>query len=557
MSFKTYSQFQPNVTPQSQPIPDEPQVKNTAGGYVFEIDKWAMLDRFLILGTEGGTYYTDEQKLTRENAQNVLKCLTEDSPRVMTRAAEISDKGRAIKNDPAIFVLGLGACSTDPATREAARTALPYVCRTPTHLFHFLEYVEQNGAWGRGLRTAVSRWYGRWNSDQLAYELVKYQARDGWANKDAFRKAHVEVGSPRAEAALRWAVGAPLEARMVVRKNAPGRTFTYPSVNELPPIIAAFEEAKTASTTRLVQLIREHNLPREAVPTEQLKHVAVWEALLERMPMTALIRNLGKMTSIELLKPLSNATAHVVKQLSTPDYLRKGRVHPMAVLLAMKTYEQGHGDKGHLRWKPVRQVIDGLDAAFYGTFENVVPTNKRIMLALDVSGSMTTHMAASTLSCRDASAALALVTARTEPNCMIVGFTGATRHGAYRFEDGTEIRELGISPRQRLDDVIKVISGLPFGRTDCSLPMTYARERDIDVDAFSIYTDNETWFGDIHPVQALDQYRKPENRRKARLAVLSMTPTHFSIARQNDPSMLDLVGFDTSTSQALSEFIRG
>ena len=65
-----------------------------------------------------------------------------------------------------------------------------------------------------------------------------------------------------------------------------------------------------------------------------------------------------------------------------------------------------------------------------------------------------------------------------------------------------------ISPRQRLDDVIARTAALPFGGTDCAAPIVYAQERRIQVDAFVIYTDSETWCGDIHPVQALAEYRR-------------------------------------------------
>jgi 60 kDa SS-A/Ro ribonucleoprotein len=34
------------------------QAQNNAGGYSFVIDKWKRLDRFLIIGSSGGTYYT-------------------------------------------------------------------------------------------------------------------------------------------------------------------------------------------------------------------------------------------------------------------------------------------------------------------------------------------------------------------------------------------------------------------------------------------------------------------------------------------------------------------
>ena len=46
----------------------------------------------------------------------------------------------------------------------------------------------------------------------------------------------------------------------------------------------------------MASLIKEYKLPREAVPTQFLHSVRVWEALLEDMPMEAMTRNLATMT---------------------------------------------------------------------------------------------------------------------------------------------------------------------------------------------------------------------------------------------------------------------
>src|SRR5215475_14235689 len=93
-----------NQTPQSQPArPD--QVPNNAGGYAFAVDKWQQLNRFLIIGSEAGTYYVMARDLTVQNLEAVKACIAEDGVRVVKLAAEISVAGRAIKNDPAILVL--------------------------------------------------------------------------------------------------------------------------------------------------------------------------------------------------------------------------------------------------------------------------------------------------------------------------------------------------------------------------------------------------------------------------------------------------------------------
>ena len=73
------------------------------------------------------------------------------------------------------------------------------------------------------------------------------------------------------------------------------------------------------------------------------------------------------------------------------------------------------------------------------------------------------------------------------------------------------------------------------------------------VDAFVVYTDNETWAGNIHPAQALQAYRERMGIA-AKLVVVAMASNGFSIADPNDAGMLDVVGFDSATPQVISDF---
>jgi len=157
-----------------------------------------------------------------------------------------------------------------------------------------------------------------------------------------------------------------LGEREVKRKvRGEERAAKYAAAGELPKLIATFEQAKkTSSRAEIVKLITEHDLPREAIPTQWLNEAAVWDALLQRMPMTAMIRNLGKMTSVGLVEPFSGAAKLIVRKLGDETSLKRARVHPLAVLIAEKVYAQDKGDKGALTWKPVPKIIDALDAAF-------------------------------------------------------------------------------------------------------------------------------------------------------------------------------------------------
>jgi 60 kDa SS-A/Ro ribonucleoprotein len=566
------SHFSTSTTPQAEQARGD-QAKNNEGGFVFSLDKWGRLDRFLILGAEGGTYYASEKKLIIENAKCVMECVKEDGFRAVERIVEISDKGRAPKNDPAIFALAIASGVEDPRVRSFALDAMPKVCRIGTHLFKYLEDVQAFRRWGRGLKRVVARWYNERTADQVAFQAVKYGQRGGWSHRDVLRKAHVEPISKEHEAAFRWIVGgmealaaprsrsAPASTsdsyRRVGVRSAAGPTMKVSGkpidVSLLPSIIGGFEALKAAENEKeVVRLVRAHKLPHETVDGKWKGSAKVWEALLPEMGQTALLRNLGKMTSTGLFGPMGEMTKLAAKMIADKDALKRGRVHPMAILIAQGVYAQGHGDKGSLSWTPAREILDALDEAFYLAFDAVEPTGKNHFLALDVSQSMTWNpIAGTTITPRVASAAMAMVTARVEKNFFLGGFTSG--HGGYGRSGLTPI---DVKVGERLDALCRRVNGMPAGGTDCSLPVRYALERKIPVDCFVVYTDNETYAGPVHAFQVLKEYRQKMGR-PAKLIVVGMTATEFTIADPRDAGMFDVVGFDSAAPALMADFARG
>jgi 60 kDa SS-A/Ro ribonucleoprotein len=536
------SSFNLRVTPQSQSARTD-QVKNSAGGHVFAVTPLTRLRRFLTLGTSGGSYYVGERELTRGNAQIVVNYAQTDPATLVQEIVAVSQAGRAPKNDQALFALAIAAAMADEDGKKAALAALPLVARTGTHLFQFAGYVEQFRGWGRGLRRAVGAWYTGMPVDALAYQAAKYQNRAGWSHRDLLRLAHPATDTAARKALFDWICGRESDLSGL-------------------PLIEGFAKAHQPGAN-LPQLILDYGLSWEMLPSERLNDADVWGALLHRgLPQTALMRQLPRLTNLGLLHPLGDHIAGVTAQLTDPAKLAKARVHPINVLMAQRTYSGGQSLRGQSTWTPVAQVTDALDAAFYAAFGAVPATNMRHLLALDVSGSMTQAISGMPLSCREASAALALVTANVEPLHQIVGFTAgaASRRGGYGYGQGwrenTALTPLNISSKMRLNDAIGVVSRLSFGGTDCALPITEALRNKTLVDVFSVYTDNETWAGSIHPFQALRQYRAEINPN-AKLVVVGMTATPFTIADPSDAGMLDIAGFDSATPNLIADFARG
>lgn len=527
-------------TPQSEALIGEDQVQNSAGGYVYEVDKWTMLRRFLILGTEGGSYYATERKLTVANAKNVLACIKEDGVRVVNETVAISDSGRAPKNDPALFVLALVCAFGEASAKSVAYANLSKVARIGTHLFQFVDSVNALRGWGRGLRGAIGGWYNERAPLKLAEQLVKYQQREGWSHRDVLRLAHVNPATADHAALYRYATGKGLgEASEDVRAY----------------IAAVDELAKTTDVRRAVELIQAYTLPREVVPTKLLNNVKVWEALLPHMGMTALIRNLATMTRVGLLEQMGSNTTAVCARLADSEQLRKSRIHPVQVITALYTYKNGRGVRGSNVWTPVPRIIDTLNDAFYASFGNVRPTGKRFVLGLDVSGSMDGGTVAGVpgFTPRVAAATMAMVTARVESEYAVVAFTSGSG-GSRMWGGNSGISVLDITPSMRLDTIVRKTQELSFGGTDCALPMLWAGRNKITADAFCVYTDSETWAGSTHPSAALRNYRKERNV-PAKLVVVGMVSNNFSIADPKDAGMLDVVGFDTATPNLIADFV--
>lgn len=518
-------------TPQSQPA-DARQVPNSAGGFTFTVGRTARLHRFLTLGTDGGTYYASERDITRANAAIVLQWARESGAELVAEAVKISQAGRAPRNNPALFALAAACSLSDPDGRKAALAALPLVARTGTHLFIFARYVQQFRGWGRGLRRAVGDWYLGKAPDQLAYQALKYRQREGWTHRDLLRLSH-PAGTGAHRALFDFICGRDAD------------------LDGLPLVQAFIRAQEATAAAQWVALIQENpGLSWEMLPDAALTSRLVWMALLSNgLPQTALMRQLPRLTRLGVVGPGAAGTPLVTAQLTDRDRLVKARVHPVNVLVTLRTYASGQSARGDAAWQPVPQVTDALDAAFYTAFGAVEPAGKRTMLALDVSGSMTQPVSGLPITCREASAALALVTAATEPQAFVTGFASGNWRDA-------ALALLDISPRQRLDDAIRKVSGLPFGGTDCALPMIAALEQGWEVDHFTIYTDNETWAGAVHPHQALREYRE-RTGISARMSVVGMTATGFTIADPDDPGTLDVAGFDSAVPSLLSAFARG
>jgi 60 kDa SS-A/Ro ribonucleoprotein len=183
MAKRPYTTVSTRNTPVTEQIPGT--VPNSTGGFSFGVDDWTRLRRFLVLGSEGGSYYASEQKLTKENADALFRCIKVDGRRTVDEIVAISVAGRNPKQAPVLFAFAACAGAEDTEVRRYALSKLNDVCRTGSHLLEFASYIEQFRGWGRGLRNAIANWYlAPEDGRDVALQVAKYQNRYGWTHRD-------------------------------------------------------------------------------------------------------------------------------------------------------------------------------------------------------------------------------------------------------------------------------------------------------------------------------------------------------------------------------------
>jgi 60 kDa SS-A/Ro ribonucleoprotein len=513
------------------------------------------------LGADSNTYYVTKATNFHKNYLAIQRVIEEQGVVAVAEIVAISTEGRAPKQDASLFALALAATSSNPLIRKAAIAGIQHVCRIPTHLFSFLsDYKALGGKTGGSqMKKALAAWYTRQQPRDLAYQVVKYRQRTGWEHRDVLRLCR-PAGFTTGEATpagemgdiLAFAAGKPVKG-------------SGPHLN----LVKAFEELQAISDTsakasvqKVVTAIRKLGLPREAVPEAFLKSAEVWEALLmpgegskHGMPLTALIRSLNRMTIAGLLSYNSEGTRHVVARVTDAKAIKQARVHPIQLLSASRTYAQGKGEKGSLTWSPNPQVVAALEQGFLYAFDAVPKTDKRYYIGLDISSSMDGNVIAGVpgLTARDASVCMAMLWARTEPFCVVKGFSSSysgNRNG--QSSDGlTDFTS--IFKTENRATCVRKVQDCDFGSTQPDLIINNALRKKIEVDVFIVMTDNEVNQG-THVFQALQQYRKAM-RINAKMVVIGMTATDFTLADPNDPGMMDVVGFDSAAPSIIAEFV--
>lgn len=523
---------------------------NSCGKAIYEVSDITFLKRFLFLGAENGTYYITNNDLVNQHVKCIEKLINNENNHKLLLDTIDEYVNKAFKKD--YVLLALARCCVEqkyPALRDEAYKLVNKVCKIPTHLFLFIEFYEilskkhyNSTGWNKKHKQFIAHWYLTKDPRNLLYLVTKYQNRNNWKHRDVLRLSHIKASGSIYDYIFKY-ITTDLETFNAKCKDAQNKPE---NISEITEYIVDYENIKTYTTfdENVLALIEKQQFVREHLSTQILDNVQVWNALCKKMPFTAMLKTLNKITKIGLFEKYPETLNTLIEKLNSKEAITKSNVHPLQILIALKTYSTGSGFKGTLSWTPNRTLCNALNDSFKLSFSNVKPTNKRYSIALDVSGSMGCCSVAGIecMNARELSVAFAMILRDIELKCEINGFS-------------SKFIPLDISPLASLEKNIDSVSGLPFNNTDCSIPMMNAIENDKKVDVFIIITDSETNCNRIKPSEALKRYREHSGIKNAKLIVVAMAANKFTLADPNDPNMLDIVGFSESTYDAIQEFV--
>jgi 60 kDa SS-A/Ro ribonucleoprotein len=265
--------------------------------------------------------------------------------------------------------------------------------------------------------------------------------------------------------------------------------------------------------------------------------------------MTALLRTLNRMTAAGVFDGPEGVsyTQTVIQSLTNPAAIRGAKIHPINALSALRTYSSGKGVKGSLTWQPNREIVQALDKSFLASFEAQPSMGLRMMIGVDISGSMWTGEIAKIpgLLPGDAAWALAYQLYRSEKAVNVMAFNHVPYDATDVVQENGYLNVIQKAKRQDWD----------YGSTNCSALMQAAIITHAEVDVFVVITDNEHNHGS-DPMITLAQYRKTSGIN-AKLIVIALTATEYSIGDTKDAGVLNIVGFDPVAPTIIRAFCQG
>lgn len=416
-------------------------VTNHEGAQAYDLTPHQALAQLASTGTFNATFYAG----AREQLDEVLKLAWQVEPEFLAKIAVHAFETGYMKDMPALLLGALSMMQGDAFERAFVR-----VVKNGKMLRNFVQ-VMRSGATGRkSLGTRPKRLVLNWLEHASDLEIMRAAVGNDPSLADVVKMVHPKPASASRAALYGYLIGKPHD------------------VLALPDLVRAFERFKC-----------DPSLPVPEVPFQMLTSISLtkthWVEIAETAGWQMLRQNLNTFARNGVFE-VEGFAEKLAARLRDPAEVKRARVFPYQLMVAFKGVAP----------EVPGIVRDALQDAMEVALGNVPQVNGRVVVAPDVSGSMSSPVtgyrkgATSVVHCIDVAALVAAALLRRNPTARVMPFEN-------------DVVDIRLNARDTVMTNAQKLAAVGGGGTNCSAPLTRLVEERAKVDLVVFVSDNQSW----------------------------------------------------------------
>lgn len=529
---------------------DEATTRNYEGAPAFVRGDEEQLVRVLMTGNFEHTFYASDAELAGE-AIGLFRHFAATDPHFLAQAIVYARAEGLMRIAPITALVVLSAAESADA-KELFRRIFPRVIQTPGDLQDVIALCRRSAL--RGMGKAVARAANRWLAGISEYHVVKYGSESQQISlRDIYRMTRPKL-SGEANAIARYVVKSEVapeltqiagyeEFKRAARMLATARPYEAAGQGDDKGTLS--DEERAAAEARVLALIGEYRLPWEVVAGQVIPSRAVWERLLYDMPYMALLRNLNNMVKYGVTGS-AEALDYITRTLADPRRVASGKQLPFRYFSTLKALKAEGVVGSALR--------EALSAALELSFANMPELGRRVLVANDISGSMSSRPSPrSEMTMAEIAGIFAAAVYKKAESGGIVSFD-------------TEAHPRDVSKDLPLATIAERVSAYGGG-TSLSAPLAYAFKAGRKnkgyayvFDTAVFITDSESWYDHLTRNRGvLDEIRDYRKRVSPALKCffVQLLPYKHAVVPESEPGCYYIYGWSGAVLGYIASVVSG
>ncbi|MEG2921282.1 MAG: TROVE domain-containing protein [Acinetobacter sp.] len=502
-------------------------ISNEAGGRAFQLDHRQALAQLAATGTLNHTFYQNAQA----QLEQVLALTQNIDATFIAKTAVYTRKNNHMKDMPVLLLAILSQLE-----QNLFKAVFPLVIDNGKQLRNFVQIMRSGAIQRKSLGSLPKKMINQWLINASDNQLLSANIGNQPSLADVLKMTHPKPKDTNQDAFFAYILGKKYE------------------LEQLPTKVQALEKFRQGLTQDVPDLPMQllTNLSLSAQQWAEIAKNGGWQML--RMNLNTFTRH-----GVFEIEGMDNVIAN---KLQDQDMIRKSRVLPYQLMATWAALDDA-----------VPQVVrQALEHVMQAALENVPRLTGRVVVAVDVSGSMASPVtgyrkgATSKLRCVDVASLFACALKQVNPDIEIMPFD-TQLHSLNIVEHESDASLFGRlkqvfsgSKTRSIFEVAKQFAALGGGGTNCSIPLKRLNRDQTAVDLMIYFSDNESWADQLrtqHKTGMLYEWDILKQRcPHAKLVCVDLQPyTHTQVPERIDT--INIGGFSDEVFRLIDLFAQG